>query len=165
MEVSPFLNLLGGTRAATNLVLTQVIISESRNPFGLGHKRLTCRSFQTLRVVYLWSSCDLTFHKGKAYSKPIQRRQYVVFCNLKTIYCYHAIWATMENCFSSLAKNCPYQKHKSFFKRAYFPSTRIWFLRKIPNVSTQKILICMRHESYKTFLYVWDMNHTDAGFA
>ena len=112
LEVSPFLNLLGGTRAATNLVLTQVIISESRNPFGLGHKRLTCRILQTLRVLYLWSSCDLTFHKGKAYSKPIQRRQYVVFCNLKTIYCYHAIWATMENCSSSLAKNCPYQKHK-----------------------------------------------------
>ena len=30
LEVSPFLNLLGSTRAATNLVLTQVIISERR---------------------------------------------------------------------------------------------------------------------------------------
>ena len=112
LEVSPFLNLLVGTRAATNLVLTQVIISESGNPFGLGHTRLSCRILYFDSFVFV-IMIILTFHKGKAYSKPIQRRQYVVFCNLKTICCYHAIWATMENCFSSLPKNCPYpKKHK-----------------------------------------------------
>ena len=111
MEVSPFLNLLGGTRAATNLVLTQVIISESGNPFGLGHKRLTCRILYFDSFVFV-IMIILTFHKGKATcSKPIQWRQYVVFCNLKTICCYHAIWATMENCFSSSAKNYPYPKN------------------------------------------------------
>ena len=110
LEVSPFLNLLVGTRAATNLVLTQVIISESGNHFGLRHKRLTCRILYFDSFVFV-IMIILTFHKGKAYSKPIQRRQYVVFCNLKTICCYHAIWATMENCFLSLAKNCPYPKN------------------------------------------------------
>ena len=111
LEVSPFLNLLEGTRAATNLVLTQVIISESGNPFGLGHKRLTCRILYFDSFVFV-IMIILTFHKGKAYSKPIQRRQYVVFCNLKTICCYHAIWATMESCFSSLAKNYPKNANK-----------------------------------------------------
>ena len=101
----------------------------------------------------------LTFHKGKAYSKPIQRRQYVVFCNLKTICCYHAIWATMENCFSSSAKNCPYPKNtnSSLNGHIFHPQQYDFWGKSRMFQRNNKILICMRHESYS----VW----SDAGFA
>ena len=100
----------------------------------------------------------LTFYKGKAAcSKPIQRRQYVVFSNLKTICCYHAIWATMENCFSSLAKNCPYLKNINSSLNGHFYHPQEYdFWGKSRMFQRKKNLICMSHESYS----VW----SEAGF-